>query len=141
MFVNKLLKNVRKLNGNFFRKPAENVLAFEQLKARARHIIKTQKKTSWQSFCSSLTSKTKPKTVWKAIRKIKGKKSTSSLGHLKVKGKLITDKKQIANLLTSTISNNSSQHYSPKLQAIKMHREKKHVKFTSDNSEEYNQPF
>ncbi|WP_419636396.1 hypothetical protein, partial [Thiolapillus sp.] len=40
-----------------------NVLAFKQLKAKARHIIKTQKKTSWQSFCSSLTSKTKPKTV------------------------------------------------------------------------------
>ena len=36
-----------------------------------------------ENFCSSLTSKTKPKTVWKAIRKIKGKKSTSSLGHLK----------------------------------------------------------
>ncbi|WP_419608192.1 hypothetical protein, partial [Thiolapillus sp.] len=71
------------------------------MKAKARHIIKTQKKTSWQSFCSSLTSKTKPKTVWKAIRKIKGKKSTSSLGHLKVNGKLVTDKKQIANLLAS----------------------------------------
>ena len=89
-------------------------------------MIKTQKKTSWQSFCSSHTSKTKPKTVWKAIRKIKGKKSTSSLGHVKVNGKLITDKKQIANLLASTISNNSSsQHYSPKFQAIEMQKEKK----------------
>ena len=74
---------------------------------------------------------------------MKGKKSTCSLGHLKVSGKLITDKEQIANLLASTISNNSSsQHYSPKFQAIKMHREKKKtVKFTSDNSEDYNQPF
>ena len=127
MFVNELLKNVRKLKGNFFRNPsAENVLAFKLLKAKARHIIKTQKKTSWQSFCSSLTSKTKPKTVWKAIRKIKGKKSTFSLGHLKVNGKLITDKKQIANLLASTISNNSSsQHFSQKFQAIKMHTKKK----------------
>ena len=81
---------------------AENVLEFKQLKAKARHIIKAQKRTSWQSFCSSLTSITKPKTVWKAIRNIKGKKSTSSLGHLEVNGKLITDKKQIANLLAST---------------------------------------
>ena len=115
---------------------AENVLAFKQLKAKARHIIKTQKKTSWQSFCSSLTSETKPKTVWKAFRKIKGKKSASSLDHLKVNRKLITDKKQIANLLASTISNNSSsQYYSPKFQAIKKQREKKPVKFTSDNTE------
>ncbi|WP_419619004.1 hypothetical protein, partial [Thiolapillus sp.] len=103
------IKERKKAQRKLFRNPtAENVLAFKQLKAKARHIIKTQKKTSWQSFCSSLTSKTKPKTVWKAIRKIKGKKSTSSLGHLKVNGKLITDKKQIANLLASTISNNSS---------------------------------
>ena len=127
-----------------FRNPsAENALAFKQQKAKARHVIKTQKQTSWQSFCSSLTSKTKPKTVWKAIRKIKGKKYISSLGHIKVNGKLITDKKQIANLLASSISNNSSsQHYSPKFQAIKMQKEReKKVKFTSDNTENYNQPF
>ncbi|WP_419586842.1 hypothetical protein, partial [Thiolapillus sp.] len=124
------IKERKKAQRKLFRNPtAENVLAFKQLKAKARHIIKTQKKTSWQSFCSSLTSKTKPKTVWKAIRKIKGKKSTSSLGHLKVNGKLITDKKQIANLLASTISNNSSsQHYSPKFQAIKTQREREKKK-------------
>ena len=57
--------------------------------------------------------------------------------------KPITDKKQIANLLASTISNNSSsQHYSPKFQAIKMQKErKKLVKFTLDNTEDYNHPF
>ena len=79
------IKECKKAQQKLFRNPsAENVLAFKQLKAKARHVVKTQKKTSWQSFCSSLTSKTKPETVWKAIRKIKGKKSTSSLGHLKV---------------------------------------------------------
>ena len=46
-----------------------------------RHTFKTQTKTSWQSFCSSPTSKTKPKTVWKAIRKIKGKKKSTSFSH------------------------------------------------------------
>ena len=51
--------------------------------------------------------------------------------NLKVNGKRITDKKQIANLLVSTISkNSSSQHYSPKFQAIKKQNEKKPVKFT-----------
>ena len=69
------IKERKKAQWKLFRNPtAENALAFKQLKAKARHIIKTQKKTSWQSFCSSLTSKTKPKIVWKAIRKIKGKK-------------------------------------------------------------------
>ena len=37
-------------------------------------------------------------------------------------------KKQIANLLASTISKNSSlQHYPPKFQAIKMQKEKKNL--------------
>ena len=123
-----------KAQQKLFRNPsAEKVLAFQQLKAKRKHHGKV---------CSSLTSKTKPKTVRKAIRKIKGKKSTSSLGHLKVNGKLITDKKQIADLLASTISNNSSsQHYSPKFQAVKKQNEKKTVKLTSDNTEDYNQPF
>ena len=69
------IKERKKAQRKFFRSPsAENVLAFEQLKAKARHIIRTQKKTSWQS-----TSKTKPKTVWKAIRQIKGGKNLSIL--------------------------------------------------------------
>ena len=55
------IKERKKAQRKHFRNPtAENVLAFKQLKAKARLIIKTQKKTSWQSFCSSLTSKTKP---------------------------------------------------------------------------------
>ena len=36
----------------------------------------------------------------------------------------ITGKKQIANLLATTISNNSSHHYSQKFQAIKTQKEK-----------------
>ena len=68
------IKERKNAQRKLFRNPtAENILAIKQLKAKARHTIKTQKKASWQSFCSSLTSKTKPKTVWKTIRKIKGK--------------------------------------------------------------------
>ena len=51
MLVNKLLKNVKKLNGNFFRNTtAENVLAFKQLKAKARYLIKTQKENLLAKF-------------------------------------------------------------------------------------------
>ena len=58
------IKERKKAQRKLFRNPtAENELAFKQMKAKARYLIKTQKKTSWQSFCSSLTSKTKPKTV------------------------------------------------------------------------------
>ena len=57
-------------------------------------------------------------------QKNKREKSTSSLNHLNVNGKRITDRKQIADLVASTISNNSSsKHYS--FQAIKMQKERK----------------
>ena len=70
------IKERKKAQRKLFRNPtAENVLAFKQLKAKARYLIETQKKIFLQNFCSSLTSKTKLKTVWKAIRKIKGKKN------------------------------------------------------------------
>ena len=105
------VKERKKAQRKLFRNPsAENILAFKQLEAKARHIIKTQKKTSWQSFCSSLTSKPKCKTVWKAIRKIKGKTSTSSLGHQKVNGKFITEKKQIARFTISLAFLTSPRH-------------------------------
>ena len=59
-------------------------------------------------------------------QKNKMETSTFSLNHLKVNGKLITDRKQIADLVASTISNKpSSEHYSPKFQAIKMQKERK----------------
>ena len=61
------IKERKKAQRKLSRNPtAENVLAFKQLNAKDRYLIKTQKKT-WQSFCSSLSSKTKLKTVWKAI--------------------------------------------------------------------------
>ena len=72
-FVNKLLKNVKKHNEKLsYNSTAENVLAFKQLKASARHTIYNQK-TSWKNVCTSLNSTPKRKTVWKANRKIKGK--------------------------------------------------------------------
>ena len=46
--------------------------------------VKQQKKNSWRSLCSKLISKTQTQTVWKAIRRIKGKGGSNSINHLKV---------------------------------------------------------
>ena len=59
-----LVKERKKAQRKLFRNPsAENVLAFKQLNAKRKYHGKI----------SILTSITKSKTVWKAIRKIKGK--------------------------------------------------------------------
>ena len=70
------IKECKKAQQKPFQNPtAENILAFKQLKT---------KENLRQSFCSSLRSKTKPKTVWKAIRKIKGKKKQLLFRSLKI---------------------------------------------------------
>ena len=57
---------------------------------------------------SELNSKTQMQKVWKAIRKVKGKGGSNSVNRLKVKGKLITDKKEVAEALAINLSKNSS---------------------------------
>jgi potassium voltage-gated channel Eag-related subfamily H protein 8 len=61
---------------------------------------------------------------------------------LKKDSKLITNKKDVANLLAETISfNSSSDHYSVDFQKVKDQLESKACNFSSDNSECYNVPF
>ena len=82
--------------------------------------------------------------VWKAIRKINGKGGCSSINHLKVNGNLITDKKEVAEvlLLAKNLSKDSStDNYSDEFQRIKMLKEKRRLDFSSKNEEEYNLPF
>ena len=63
------IKERKKAQRRLFLNPSENGLTFRQLQAKARYIIKNQKKTSWQNFFTWFNSQTKSKTVWKAIRK------------------------------------------------------------------------
>lgn len=43
---------------------------FKKKRAEARKIIKTAKKCSWESYCSSITSKTSPSEVWNKVKSI-----------------------------------------------------------------------
>jgi len=137
------LKLRKKAKRHFFRYPVwKNHLAYKQSKAKVRCVIKEARKESWKRFCSNLNSKTKSGTVWKAIKKIKGKKGSASINHLKVDGKLITDKAEVANVIAQTIESNSSAiNYSNQFQAIKQVQERKACNFLSDNSECYNMTF
>ena len=57
---------------------------------------------------SVINSKMQTQKVWKAFRKIKGKGGCNSINHLKVNGNLITDKKEVAEVLAKNLSKNSS---------------------------------
>ena len=63
-----------------------------------------KKRNSWRHFCNKLNSKTQTQKVWKAIGKIKGKGGCNAINHLQINGNLITDKKEVAELLAKNLS-------------------------------------
>jgi len=82
------------------------------------------------------------KKIWNMVKRISGKQSSPPVKHLKVNGSLIDDHLQICNTLASTLSHNSStEHYSDQFRHYKAREEKRPLKFESDNTEVYNQPF
>ena len=119
-----------------------NMLAYRQARARCRFIMKNAKRSSWRDFCSTLDSKAKASTVWRAVRRIKGKKSGPSLQHLNAGGQPLTEKKAIVNLLASTLKDISSvEKLHPDFKNIKTRSERRNLDFSSDESEPYNVPF
>ena len=76
------------------------------------------------------------------IRKISAKNSSGPIKHLSKNHVKATNKKDIADLLPKTFSNNSSStHYSKQFQHIKKNAEKTKLNFKSNNLEDYNRPF
>lgn len=119
-----------------------NKILHQKLRARTRYLFKQKRRQSWHLFCNKLNYKTSTKTVWKVVRNIKGKARKSVLQCLKHHGHIITDKKQVANLLASKIQENSStDHYSSSFKIIKKHTESNPITFSSSVTEEYNAPF
>ena len=76
------------------------------------------------------------------VRKTQGKGKSASVNHLKNNSNNITFKKDIANTLADSFSkNSSSDNHTSKFRNIKNQQEKQKLKFTSDNTENYNPEF
>ena len=125
-----------------YRPTHDNLNNYRIFRAKARRTIKKSKKKSLRQYVSKLNSRTSIKKVWDMVRKIQGKGKSSSLGHLYVNNKKVTSKKDISNTLADAFSkNSSSENYTEKFKNIKQQKEKRNLKFSSDNSETCNQPF
>ena len=76
------------------------------------------------------------------VRKIQGKGKSASVNHLKKNNDNITSKKDLANTLADSFSkHSSSENCTSKFRNIKNQQEKQKLKFTSDNTENYNSEF
>ena len=80
--------------------------------------------------------------IWNMINRIKGRSNSSTVKHLVVDNKTITDKCDIANTLAEQLAyNSSSDHCSDKFLKHKLSSEKKNINFSSSNDEYYNKDF
>ena len=112
---------------------------FRVFRAKARRTIRESKRKSWKQYVSRLNSRTSIKKVWDMVRKIQGKGKSTSVNHLKKNNDDITSKNDTANTLADSFSkNSSSENYTSKFRNIKNQQEKQKLKFTSDNTENYN---
>ena len=87
---------------------------------------------------------TSVKSVWKRIRKIKGKDTSNTVHHLSVNDRDVTSHRDIANALADNVSHNSSSAFSTDAFAsVRKKAEKQTIKVSSDNAEVpvYNKPF
>ena len=103
----------------------DNLNNYRIFRAKARRTIKESKKISWKQYVSKLNSRISIKKVWDMVRKIQGKGKSSSLGHLNVRNKKVTSKKDISNTLADAFSrNSSSENYTQNFKNIKQQKEK-----------------
>ena len=117
-----------------------NCNKYKQLRTKTRKTINEAKKKCWQEFIQKINISTKPKTIWKMIRKISGKYNPMPIKHLLVQNTKITEEKAIANQLAETFSkNSSSENYSKQFQNQKKSQEKYKINFNSENHEPYNE--
>ena len=76
------------------------------------------------------------------VRKIQGKGNSASVDHLKKNNDNITSKKDIANTLADSFSKNNLQKITHlNFEILRINWKKQKLKFTSDNTENYNSEF
>ena len=116
---------------------------YHTIRAKARRVIRSNKRKSWKNYVSRLNHKTKIGKVWDMIRKISGKFKTRAVHHLKnPDGTISKTTSEISNTLAKHYSKSSSStNYCDQFQGIKDVDEQNALDFSSPNHESYNKRF
>ena len=85
-------------------------MAYKNQEAVVKLTLKTEAKSSWEEYCSSLTSQTKLGAVWNWARKMNGVATYSSIPTLKSNGLLAESNIDKANMLAHTYAATSSNN-------------------------------
>ena len=107
-----------------------NLNDFKLLRAKTCKLIKETKKKSWQNYVNQLGSSTKANTILRMIWKISGKPQSTTRKHLTKNQTEATTRKDIAEVLAETFSENSSlKNSNPQFISYKIKSEKQRLSF------------
>lgn len=122
----------------------ENFIEYKRRKAKARFLIKQNKKASWMLFVDSIKDPISQSDMWTQVAKFKGKKKLfNPISALKNENDVITScKEEIVDILVKNYSKNSSDSlYDTEFRTLKSNLESKIA--PPENTERcvYNLPF
>lgn len=116
--------------------------AYNRTRAEMRYTINAARRSSWQTFVSSINQKTTLHQVWKRVQRINGKYSATPLPIIKQQdGSIQADHKTVANLLAEHFSQTSSEtQYTREFRRFKEQKETKTLSFRTNEQFCYNSP-
>ena len=141
--VAEAIKNRKRALRIFTQYPTQvNLANFRKLRAKARKVIRSSMKISWENFVSSIDVNTSSKTVWNKIKSISGKHTYSSITSLNINGQNETLINTIATSLGTFFQTNSSSNlYSLEFRRSKHRLESVPIDIDSDGLESFNKLF
>ena len=139
-----LRRTRRKLERRYYnnRTPL-NRTSFNRAQALFKYKLNQARKDSWKQFLSSINQHTTLHDIWTKVQKIMGKfKPFPHPVLLDLNNNLLTDRREVANLLASTFAQVASDtSYSRTFLRHKHSIESRPINFDTNNNYDYNIPF
>lgn len=82
-------------------------IAYKKTQAEAKRLVKSAKRSSWQSFVSKINRNTTATEVWNTVRAINGRKCKIGARYLRIGGRMQQNPRIIANTIGNTFQSNS----------------------------------
>lgn len=112
------------------------------MRAKARNLIRTKRKESWDKFISNINSNTTDTEIWKNRKKLERNKTNISIHHIYSQNEILTNPAEIAQVFTKYYSSiTQEQEYKPEFIEYKQIMEQnEHFEFTDNNNMPYKSP-
>ena len=115
--------------------------AWQKEVAVAHKVFRRVKRRSWRDFIEGINGNDKVGDLWRKIRLLRNTYTNKGVSTLRVRGRIIDDPGEIAEVIARTIEDVSSEtSCSPEFLRYRQRAERKKIKFSSSRNEPYNVP-